>query len=210
MNQASTQSPVILFDFDGTLFDTTAMKTQIEQDLTPITISFTKLWAIEKSLRGTSSHISETIKQFCEQEGLQDQIDKIQSIFLHQDFSSFLFEDSIPTLTNLSTKCTQCLFTQGDESYQQVKVYGSNIQTHFAHLFIFHNKIDHLLEITTQFAERDMYFIDNHVKYLQKASELMPSIKTIWINREGIVNNSSYTPTFETNSLTELEQTIRF
>lgn len=195
---------VLLFDFDGTVFDTAKLKEQINVQLHEYTTDTHLLWETEKKLRDRRFHLAETIKTFCEQLGITDANHTIQEIFLSQNYPAYIFPDVIESMKTLHKDNILALFTEGDETYQQVKIQQSYLAQLFDFIYIYYRKIQHLDEIVNFFEGKEIWFIDNHLHHLQGAVERQPNLKTVWMNREHLTPEIAFTPTRTITSLDQL------
>lgn len=195
---------VLLFDFDGTLFDTSKLKAVISEQLHSYTANTDLLWETEKKLRDRRYHLIETMRVFCEQIGVAQVQHTILDIFLHQNFPAFIFPDVIKNLKALHEENVIALFSEGDETYQQVKIYQSYLSELFDFIYIYHRKLPHLDEVVSFFSDKEIWYIDNHITKLQKAQEKFPPLKTIWLNREHLRSTIEYVPDMHISTLDEL------
>lgn len=195
---------VYLFDFDGTVFDTAALKVEIAQKLKEYTDNPELLWETERKLRGRKNYLVETLRVFSEQIGLQNTPFRIQDILLYHNFTNFVFPDTVQALKRLGTESILALFSEGDEIYQQFKAHQSQLIQYFDYTYIFPKKMDHLAEIVDFFEERKIWYIDNQLYHLEHAKKQFPSLTTVWINRDAIVSNIEFRPDLNIASLAEL------
>lgn len=197
---------VLLFDLDGTIFDTKQLKIDISRDLKTYTDDIQILWETEKKLRNQRYHLVETMKQFCEKIGRDDIQHTIQEIFLHRQFEQYVFPEVKSAINQCREKAVTAIFTQGDESYQQVKIYQSQLASVFDFLYIYHNKMAHLPNILRFFEWKEVWLIDNHISILQHAKEHFPKIKTVWVNREQLPNDTGFNPDVSLETLSSFYQ----
>lgn len=195
---------VLLFDFDGTVFDTAKLKEQISIQLHEYTTNTDLLWETEKKLRDRRFHLAEAIREFCDKLGIESANHTIQEIFLSQNYPAFIFPDVIEKLKALHDQNILALFTEGDETYQQVKIQQSYLAQLFDFIYIYYRKIQHLDEIVTFFEGKEIWFIDNHLRHLQGAVQRQPQIKTVWVNREHLEPDMSFTPNLTITNLDQL------
>jgi FMN phosphatase YigB (HAD superfamily) len=203
-NSLFTKKQVLLFDFDGTVFDTYKLKIDISRDLSNYTDDVQVLWETEKKLRSRRFHLVETMNQFCQKIGRTDIQHSVQEMFLNKNFESYIYDDVKQWLPVLKQNAVTALFTQGDESYQQVKIYQSQIATLFDFIYIYHRKMAHLPNILRFFEWKDILFIDNHLSLLKQAKEQFPKLKTVWINREHLSAHIDFSPDYTIESCAEL------
>lgn len=195
---------VLLVDFDGTLLDSAKLKEVITEQLRTYTAESNLFWETEKSLRDEPFHIAKAIHAFCEKTGITDQ-HTIQETFLNQNYPAFIFQDVISNIKKYRQDNILALFSEGDETYQQVKIMQSYVNELFDFAYIYHHKVDHLAEIVTFFENREIWFIDNQLIKLQLAHEAFPQIKTVWINREHLTPPVQFTPDRTITTLDELQ-----
>ena len=196
---------VLLIDFDGTLFNTTLLKETLTTQLKKYTQDTQLLWETEKKLRDKQTHLAEAITEFCKKAGITDVESEIQNLFLNQQFPQFVYPEVFEALSSLSRKATLCIFSQGDELFQQVKVHQSNLSAYFQYFFIFHKKIPELEKIAKQFEAKTLWIIDNKVEILKDAANLIPTIKTVHMLREEYDIDPSFQPTHRVESFAQLD-----
>lgn len=201
---SSDKKTVLLFDFDGTLFDTAKLKQAITQKLKHFTSDIELLWETEKKLRNNRYHMVDTIQEFCQKVGLKKNQDIVQNIFLTAPSEEFVFDDIFTTLPKLHQNHITAIFSEGDESYQQVKIGLSKLQKLFDYTFVYHRKTDHWPDIIQLFEGKKLWLIDNQLHHLQHAQKSHSQIHTIWINREDLTPSLDFQPEFEIQSTQEL------
>lgn len=202
------QKPVILWDFDGTLFDTVSQKLMLVQQLETIIPNPDILWMMEKALRDQPHHIVATIHQFCIKHDLIDKADDIQNIFVNQEFKRFVYPEAVAALEKLKENSTPCIFTQGDVSYQQIKIHGAGLANQFEFFYVSKDKISLIPEIVGFFADRPIWYVDNQHKYLARAVEQDKTIRTVWINRYEDQASSDFQPDYILPNLTNLPEIV--
>ncbi|MEO8581062.1 MAG: HAD hydrolase-like protein [Patescibacteria group bacterium] len=195
---------VLLFDFDGTLFNTAKLKDLISEQLRKYTINTDLLWETEKNLRDERFHLIETMRVFCEKVGNSEIQSTIQDLFLNQNFPELVYPEVMENLKSLHEENILALFSEGDETYQQVKIYQSKVSTLFDFIYIYHKKLEYLDELVTFFSNKEVWYLDNQLSKLQQAQQKHPQIKTVWFNREHLNPNISYTPDYTVSTLNEL------
>lgn len=199
---------VLLIDFDGTLFNTSLLKETITVQLKKYTQDTNLLWQTEKKLRDQESHLAQTISEFCQKAGITNAQDEVQNIFLTQRFPQFVYPEVFEALAALSHKATLCIFSQGDEVFQQVKVHQSGLSAYFQYFFIFQKKLPELKKIKTQFHGKTLWLIDNKVSVLKAAVSLVPELKTVHVVREEYEIDQSFQPTHRIKSLVDLDRLV--
>lgn len=207
ISQRNTMSKLFLIDFDHTLFDNDQLKQAISNELQNIVSDPThieELWQTIRSFRHAPFHIQEGIKKFCENHQLIDQREQIYQAFLNQNFSSFIYSDSITGLQQLSEYGEIALFTTGDGLYQQVKIQQSSLSQYLKTIYIFDNKMENFLEVAAHYPNTEIWFIDNQLLLLEKASQMNNAVKTVWIKREDYAKESQFQPTVTVANLSEL------
>lgn len=195
---------VFLFDFDGTVFDTARLKELISEEMKQYTTDTQLLWETERKLRDERFHLIATMKEFSEKIGQTQIQEAIQNVFLHQNFPALIFPDVISNLKVMHRRNILALFSEGDETYQQVKIYQSHLNKLFDFMYVYHKKLEYLEEVVSFFANKEIWYIDNQLPKLQMAKLKCPQITTVWLNREKLQHNVTFISDITITSLDQL------
>lgn len=203
---------LFLLDLDHTLFDATRLKGDISEELLAI-VTFAdrveKFWQLEKSFRQQPNYLVKTIKYFCDHFQLADtQQHQIQEIFLQIPSPKYIFPDVLPSLAQLSTVGESAIFSQGDHLFQQWKIQQAHLSEHVDYVYVFDDKLSALPAIIKKFPNREIWYVDNHLKNLARANQLDSQLQTCLIRRESFETNSQFIPSAIVTSLEEFAQLI--
>lgn len=202
---------LFLLDLDHTLFDTEHLKTDVAESLLTVVQDQKQVedfFAIEKSNRSKPFYIQEATRQFCEKYHFTDKCQNIYNCLLDHDFSTYIFPDVPSALTQLRQLGKVAIFTTGDSLFQQVKVHQSQLAQQVDFLFIYDDKLLHLDELVKQFANQEIWYVDNHLDLLSPAHDIAPQINTVWMNRDARLPENNFQPTLAVKNLTEFTNHI--
>lgn len=131
--------------------------------------------------------------------------------------SPFLYEDTLSVLDELKDKYQLVLLTNGSPSLQKLKLSISpEIPPYFDHIIISGefgrgkpdpSLFEYMMEKAGIKAEEGIMVGDNLNTDILGSSRV--GMKNVWINREGKVNDTDVTPTYEVSSLTEFLKLVK-
>ncbi len=214
------QSPVILFDLDRTLIDSSKLKEGFQSHFGEIyahlgfsEADFSKWTAEYTEIIGSKTNFDpETLTIFWHDRMLEalsefpDQTiipsaEKLAADFSHfieSSASNFLYQETIETLNELGRLGdTLCLFSQGVEEWQLLKLAHSKLADFFEKelQFVSSDKTspDFLQIIRTTLAGRGLdrqptWLVDDKLEMLTAAKTDWPELVTFWIERHAVDN----------------------
>lgn len=213
--QPTSKPNLLLIDFDLTLFDTVKYRVAINESFKTSGLSEEEIvdfWKIERELRNKEHYLAETIKQFCEKYERIDQREDFFQALLHQEFDAFLFGDVKNSLAELRENTYMVLFSQGDELFQNVKIFQTRVVDMVDQVAVYDNKMQHLSELIESLPKfEQIYYMDDRTDLLHQAKNLMPDLQTIHIVRYPFRKNQDleFKPDIEGSNLTECLTAIK-
>ena len=197
---------LFLLDVDDTLFDTVRYKQAISAKLDeflPNTEASTKFWSTAQRFRGGTYYWHEVIKAFCTENNCVERQDEVFNSVLSHEFVNLIFPEVKEALGQLKQFGTLAVFSTGDSLLQQVKVQQSGLAQLVSHIFIFDDKIKHIQEVVQQFPDYEIWFIDNHLEFLEQAKQQVPNLHTAVMIRKEAEEIKTFIPEFSLHNLNE-------
>lgn len=182
---------VILFDIDGTLFDSSSFLKGFYKNLSDeFNLSTIDLNLIQKIYIDSK----EENKYFIPSIFLDKITDKfpkiklgsINRLFWNLDlFKKNVYKDT-SLIKDLSRVAVIGIFSKGDYDFQKQKISFINDSFDNEDVYIFSNKIEEIKEVLQNYQDYQIYMIDDQAEVLDKAKKLFPNIFAILIDRNNI------------------------
>jgi len=174
----------LFIDFDGTLFDTRHLKTDLfntfgSMGFTEDQIELTYKKACEDYIYSPIEQLQ--LLQNFKKCDIQEVIEKIES--LYKKVPDYLFKDTVDFLMNLNReKYEVSLLTLGDEEFQKKKVKSSGIEEYFDNIYYCRNQkwifLKELVDLDEKF-----FIIDDRGDAMYEISKEFKNSIPIEINR---------------------------
>lgn len=119
--------------------------------------------------------------------------EKLDYYFSQENLDSFLYEDC-KILSEIKNSRIG-IFSKGDYAFQKAKITSFENLIEEDLIYIFHNKLEKIQEIISNFSDSELIFVDDNIAVLLKAKDINPKIKTILIDRTnefGELNNVDF------------------
>lgn len=113
-------------------------------------------------------------------------------LFKQSDLTTYkLFDEVTEVLENLSTKVVIGIFSQGEIVFQQTKLDKTGISNYFQQevVHIVGDKDASLKEVLHLYKNHKVFLVDDRLEILKSASEVLPSLITIWVKRGFFAEN---------------------
>jgi len=212
---------LFLVDVDNTLIDVEKIKKLIQDELlkmsggnlTPET--YLKIYREVGQEKGFVD-IKEIAKRLSQKLNLSDS-NQILDKFINISFKEFLLPGAIKLLTLLKENGKVVIYSQGDQFYQLLKINKSGIEevVGFDSVKISQNKIGDLENIIKSYQNEgflNIIIIDDKVSILERAKEIDPKVKGIWIcfgNHKDILPKNNENVFIKVNYPEDLYQIIK-
>lgn len=180
------ETTLFLLDFDHTLFNPEPLKQSVSKQLVKLVhdrLLIERFWQLERQMRGKPHYLVETIQTFCDEINRLELIEKIFDLFLTYRFMKDVYKDVSDFLQQLKPHGKMIVFTQGDETYQQVKVQQSQILQQVDGVYVFAEKLPHLADIVKYSGAQSIHLFDDNPEIITNAKRAFPDLTTIWVNR---------------------------
>lgn len=203
--------PIILFDIDRTLFDTSRFVSAVEASL----LKFLQL--PEEKLKNIGAKYSQSLVKntdFDPEEYLKHLVNHLKishqkNIYqeLHNiyfsvaGFSHSLYPDVIPTLHRLKESAALGIYSEGNQKFQTAKLIKSGLMDLFdsRHIYIFRRKTE--LPTLSRLPDHVIIVDDNQSVIDELFAQQVRQITPIWLNR---LDSSRHHFARTIHSLTEL------
>lgn len=189
------KNKIILFDIDGTLFDSNSFLND-----------FCREASNQFSLRQTDS---EEIKNIYAESKKDDYFrpsdflkklsikftlidpDLVKKIFWNVDlFVKNVYKDT-SVIENLANFAVIGIFSKGDVKFQKQKIFSFKQFLDDDNIYIFPNKIGKTGEVFGKYNDFEIYFVDNEEDVLLSVKSLFTGVSAILIDRENRYQNKS-------------------
>lgn len=180
------QQYTFLIDVDNTLINNDLVKTEIWDALVSI-LGLTEakhFWRHHDLYRKKKNVVDfpTIIQEYCsELDEAQCDI-RVRRIFDTIDFIQALYPSALDVIDHLQLFGSVYVFTEGDAYYQKRKIIQSGIVCHLidnSHILLYEHKLKHLSELSKQFIDSHIVYIDDKDTHLQTAKHLLPQITTV-------------------------------
>ena len=174
-----------IYDFDHTLFDTNAMRSDMGRLFEKQGLKQEDFFMLFIPYFVSNQHFA--IDTFAEliQQSIKDKtktyIKKRLTSFL-SDLRKYLYKDTLETIMNTKKAGDNILLTLGDKDFQSRKVQGSTIKKYFSDT-IYTEEDKSSIKLPVKKSDKDVYFINDKLSELVKLQKKYPNAGMIWINR---------------------------
>jgi FMN phosphatase YigB (HAD superfamily) len=204
--------PIILFDFDSTLFNVSALKVAIYHNLAKkLNLSNEEFKQKKDKYVASLSDQNFVPKTFVEHISQRENVDElVNEIFqTNVDYSEYLYPESLEILQQLSKSYTLGIFSEGDPDWQMEKIVKTKILSYFDQEYVFVHQNKTTKEALDLLPEGS-FIIDDKPKIIEKLST-KTNITPIWLQRHN--HDKPLVDSITIHSLTEipslLEKIIR-
>ncbi len=179
---------VILFDIDGTLFDSSSfLKDFYKSLIDEFNISSDNLDAVKKiyikNKKENGYFLPSTFLKKIANRFTSIKLNLLNKTFWNVDlFEKNLYKDS-SIIKDLSRVAVIGIFSKGDYDFQKQKISFIADLLDGENIYIFSNKIGRIDEVLENYLDYQIYMIDNQMDVLEKAKDLFPNISTVLIDR---------------------------
>ncbi len=180
--------PIILFDVDRTLIDTTKFKQKLKFKISQLlNISLEDFLKVEqgyvKKGEGFTDFIPQEYIKFLSTEFQFDESKISKAFFDDENFQDILYGDVLDCLKSLSEHYTLGIFSESFKDFQMLKLHKTGLLTYFDQnlVFIFQRK---LTEESLKLLPENCFIIDDNLPVINALTQT-GKYKAIWINRKG-------------------------
>ncbi len=114
-----------------------------------------------------------------------------------------LYEEVIPVLERLSKRVELGIFSKGDIDFQHGKLQKTGLRKFFKskNIHIFLEKEVNLENVLGKYKDFEIFLVDDRLKTLETAKNIMPSIFTIWVKRGPYAESERFLDNFSPDAI---------
>lgn len=214
---------LVLFDIDHTLFDASLYR-QLMFDLIEKCIAIEKGESLREKLAEVYISHRKKIRYFDLEFMLRElqleintEID-IAAIFdkILKDETSYtqaIYEDTVEVLQELAKNndVTIGIFSNGRHEHQLQKIKSFAHLIDKEHIHIFRMKEKELEKLSAKYKDYKLFIVDDILEILYNAKKVDNAINTVWIRRDGVLDQKTdtFTPDYTVRNLREIIPVVR-
>lgn len=180
--------PIIIFDFDDTLFDTKRFKLDIfeairSEGFEDNTINETYLNILKTDTYNFEKHI-----KALEDKSNTSNTSSLLKNLMNLPYPTYVFEGVPETLAKLKENYKLVLLTKGDEFFQKFKLEKTDLNKFFASRDVYVVSDDKANAASKMELDGEVYFVNNNPKENAEVAGMFPNFKYILVSPENPVS----------------------